>query len=99
MKDHVRLLLVGETDVGKSSLLSAFVSRHFPEEVPPIVADVTLPPQNVASGVIVTIMDSSAKPIDREPLKQKMKLADCVICLYDVTRLETLDSLHQGKAF
>lgn len=51
----------------------------------------------MASGVVVTIMDSSTEPMDREPLKQKMKLADCIICLYDVSRLETLDSLHEGR--
>ena len=45
MKDSIRLVLIGDTDVGKSSLISSFVSRHFPEEVPPVVADVTIPPQ------------------------------------------------------
>ena len=50
MKDSIRLVLIGDTDVGKSSLISSFVSRHFPEEVPPVVADVTIPPQ-VPDGI------------------------------------------------
>ena len=95
MKDRVNLLLIGDSDVGKSSLISAFVSRHFPEEVPSVVHDVTVPQQSVTSGVSVTIMDSSSRPVDREVLREKIRLADCVLALYDVTRLETLDSLHQ----
>ena len=40
-------------------------------------------------------MDSSSNIIHRGLLRQKLRVADCILALYDVTRLETLDSLHQ----
>lgn len=95
MKDHVRILLIGDSGVGKSSLISSYVSRHFPEEVPPIMTDAIIPPDTTANNVCVTIMDSSARPGDREVLKHKIRAADSVIALYDVTRPETFDSLLQ----
>merc|ERR1711991_699707 len=91
----VNLLLLGDSDVGKSSLISSFVSRHFPEEVPSVIHDVTIPPEGTASGATVNIMDSSSNIVHRGILRQKVRIADCVLALYDVTRLETLDSLHQ----
>jgi GTPase SAR1 family protein len=33
MKDNVRILVLGDEGVGKSSLISAFVSQCFPEKV------------------------------------------------------------------
>lgn len=95
MKDHVKILLVGDSQVGKSSLLSSFVSRHFPQEVPPVLADAVIPPETTANNVCVTIMDSSAKQSDRETLRQKISIADSIIALYDVTRTETLDNLSK----
>jgi Ras family protein T1 len=96
MKDHVRILLIGDSGVGKSSLISSYVSRHFPEEVPAVMTDAIIPPDTTANNVCVTIMDSSARPGDREVLKHKIRAADSVIALYDVTRPETFDSLKQG---
>ena len=52
--------------------------------------------QGVSSGIGVTIIDSSARPIDRDILRYKIRIADCILALYDVTRLETLDNLHNG---
>ena len=55
--------------------------------------------QGVSSGIGVTIIDSSARPIDRDILRYKIRIADCILALYDVTRLETLDNLHNGLIF
>jgi GTPase SAR1 family protein len=93
MREKVRLLLLGDAQVGKSSLLSAYVSRHFSEEVPHVVADANIPPGATANHTHVTIMDSSTRIGDRDVLKKKIQYADSIIALYDVTRPETLESL------
>lgn len=93
MKDHVKILLVGDEGVGKSSLISAYISQHFPQEVPPVMTDAIIPPESTANEVCVTIMDSSTHPNDRDVLRQKIIAADSIIALYDVTRPETFDSL------
>ena len=71
MREKVRLLLVGDAHVGKSSLLSAYVSRHFSEEVPHVVADANIPPGATANHTHVTIMDSSTRIGDRDVLKKR----------------------------
>jgi len=93
MKDHIKILLVGDEGVGKSSLISAYISQHFPQEVPPVMTDTVLPPEATTNEVCVTIMDSSSHINDRDVLRQKIINADSIIALYDVTRPETLDSI------
>jgi len=89
----IRILIIGDSGVGKSSLISSFVSRHFPEEVPSVMIDSIIPSDTTANNINVTIMDSSARAGDREVLKQKLRAADSVLALYDASRHETLENL------
>lgn len=94
MRGQVKILLLGDTDTGKTSIISTYVSRYFPEEVPALMIDGIVCSTGNMSNVSITIMDSSAKLGDREVLKQKIGIADIIISLYDVTRPETIDSLE-----
>eukprot|EP00601_Ochromonadales_sp_CCMP2298_P020292 CAMPEP_0173324208 /NCGR_PEP_ID=MMETSP1143-20121109/30931_1 /TAXON_ID=483371 /ORGANISM="non described non described, Strain CCMP2298" /LENGTH=750 /DNA_ID=CAMNT_0014268231 /DNA_START=156 /DNA_END=2408 /DNA_ORIENTATION=+ len=94
MKDHVTILVVGDEGVGKSSLISAYISQHFPQEVPDVMTDAIIPPEITQNEVSVMIRDSSAKPGDRDVLQQKVMAADSIIALYDVTRPDTFESLQ-----
>jgi Ras family protein T1 len=94
MKEHVKILLVGDEGVGKSSLISAYISQHFPQEVPPVMTDAIIPPEATANEVCVTIMDSSAHTNDRDVLRQKIVVSDSILILFDVTRPETFDSVE-----
>eukprot|EP01039_Chlorochromonas_danica_P004509 gene4509-4945_t len=96
MKDHVRILLLGDDGVGKSSLISTYISRHFPQNIPSILADATIPAESNADDVPVTILDSSSRLSERDQLKKKITLADSLVILYDVTRPETLESVSQS---
>eukprot|EP00533_Pseudo-nitzschia_delicatissima_P003269 CAMPEP_0116087976 /NCGR_PEP_ID=MMETSP0327-20121206/5635_1 /TAXON_ID=44447 /ORGANISM="Pseudo-nitzschia delicatissima, Strain B596" /LENGTH=862 /DNA_ID=CAMNT_0003579049 /DNA_START=382 /DNA_END=2970 /DNA_ORIENTATION=- len=51
------MLVLGDEGVGKSSLISTFVSRHFSEVVPGIMTRVRLPP-DPENSCITTIVDS-----------------------------------------
>jgi Ras family protein T1 len=93
MEKVVRLLLIGDDGVGKTSLMSSYISNHFPHEVPHVMIEAMLPPQTTASNTCVIIMDSSARPGDREVLKEKMLIADCIIAVYDITKPCSLDNL------
>jgi Ras family protein T1 len=93
MKEHLSVLVLGDSMVGKSSLISSYISRHFPREVPAVMINTIIPPEATTNDVCVTIMDSSAKAGDRDILKQKIFMADSIIALYDVSRPETLDSI------
>lgn len=92
----VKILLLGDAGVGKSSLLSSYASDRFPDpdSIPQILASVKVPPELNANGNNVTIQDSSSLGSDREVLKSKIKSSNSIIAVYDSTRLETLDSLN-----
>ena len=93
MKRSVALLVVGDPKVGKSSLISTYISRHFGEVVPSVMTDAALPYDLTASAVCVTIMDSSPSEAEREDLIRKIQAADCILALYDVTSAQSLESL------
>jgi len=56
--NNLTLLVVGDDGVGKSSLVSTFVSRHFSEVVPGVMTRVRLPPDPSSNNCITTIVDS-----------------------------------------
>ena len=94
MKEQIKILLIGDSGCGKSSVISSYISKYFPNEVPSVLVDAIIPPDNTADNVSVTIMDSSALQEDREVLLQKIRMADSIICLFDVTKPGTIDSLE-----
>jgi mitochondrial Rho GTPase 1 len=95
MKDQIRIILIGDTGTGKSSVITSYISKYFPNEVPAVLVDAIIPIDSTANNVSVTIMDSSALLGDRDVLHQKIRMADSIISLYDVTRPETIDSLEE----
>jgi len=57
-RTSINVLLLGDEGVGKSTLISTFVSRHFSEVVPGIMTRVRLPPNPSLLSCITTIVDS-----------------------------------------
>lgn len=90
---NIKLLLIGDAGTGKSTLISSYISRHFPEDVPSVITDSIIPQDKTANSVILTIMDSSVRPGDREILRQKIRAADTILALFDTTRPDTLDNI------
>lgn len=56
-RTSITMLVLGDEGVGKSSLISTFVSRHFSDVVPGIMTRVRLPP-DPENSCITTIVDS-----------------------------------------
>jgi len=56
--DSMTILVLGDERVGKSSLISTFVSRHFSEVVPGLMTRVRLPPEPETNFCVTTIVDS-----------------------------------------
>lgn len=93
MKLNLNILLLGDNGVGKSTLISTFISRKFINEVPVVVTDAMIPPESSVNNVCLYIVDSSADEDYRKITKKKIKKADCVIVIYDVTNRNTYDSI------
>lgn len=58
---RVRILLVGDKGVGKTSLILSLVSEEFPEEVPPKAEEITIPADVTPEQVPTNIVDFSGK--------------------------------------
>ncbi|CAM9711968.1 unnamed protein product, partial [Hapterophycus canaliculatus] len=93
MRDHVRILVCGDDGVGKSTFIGTLIARNFAHEVPAVMSDVHIPPEENEDEVFCTITDSSALPRDRQQLVEKMRSAESVLVLYDAQRPETLAHL------
>lgn len=58
-EEVVRLLVLGDEKVGKTSVISTLVSQHFGEKVPARLHDVQLPAEENQQHVGTIISDSS----------------------------------------
>eukprot|EP00548_Thalassiothrix_antarctica_P017570 CAMPEP_0194189098 /NCGR_PEP_ID=MMETSP0154-20130528/57573_1 /TAXON_ID=1049557 /ORGANISM="Thalassiothrix antarctica, Strain L6-D1" /LENGTH=473 /DNA_ID=CAMNT_0038910033 /DNA_START=1 /DNA_END=1419 /DNA_ORIENTATION=+ len=58
-RKSITILVLGDEEVGKSSLISTFVARHFSEAVPSVMTRIRLPP-DLGTQVVTTICDSKA---------------------------------------
>lgn len=59
LRRQVRILLVGDRGVGKTSLILSLVSEEFPEEVPPKAEEITIPADVTPEQVPTNIVDYS----------------------------------------
>ncbi|XP_049759777.1 mitochondrial Rho GTPase 2 isoform X8 [Elephas maximus indicus] len=66
MKRDVRILLLGEAQVGKTSLILSLVGEEFPEEVPPRAEEITIPADVTPEKVPTHIVDYSAEQTEEE---------------------------------
>jgi len=79
---------VSTAGVGKSSLISAFVSRYFSPDVPGLMTRVRLPP---TQSCVTTLIDS--QHATTETLESVA--VDSVVLVYDLDRAETFYRLER----
>lgn len=59
VRRNVRILLVGDRGVGKTSLILSLVSEEFPEDVPSKAEEITIPADVTPEMVPTSIVDYS----------------------------------------
>ena len=60
VREQMKLLL-GDNGVGKSSLISTFVSHHFLDIIPPIMTRIRIPPDLMVEGSLIMISQNCLK--------------------------------------
>ncbi|XP_026480330.1 LOW QUALITY PROTEIN: mitochondrial Rho GTPase-like [Ctenocephalides felis] len=90
-KRTVRILLVGDPGVGKTSLILSLVSEEFPEEVPPKCEEITIPADVTPEQVPTNIVDYNAVEQSDETLEAEMRKAHVVCVVYSAPDKECLD--------
>ncbi|KAL0617188.1 Mitochondrial Rho GTPase 2 [Plecturocebus cupreus] len=94
MRRDVRILLLGEAQVGKTSLILSLVGEEFPEEVPSRAEEITIPADVTPEKVPTHIVDySEAEQTDEELREEihKVPVANVVCVVYDVSEEATIE--------
>lgn len=92
-KRTVRILLLGDRGVGKTSLILSLVSEEFPENVPPKAEEITIPADVTPEQVPTNIVDYSAAEQSDEDLNEQIKKASVVCVVYSVDDEDSIDRL------
>ncbi|XP_014442496.1 mitochondrial Rho GTPase 2 [Tupaia chinensis] len=94
MTRDVRILLVGEAQVGKTSLILSLVGEEFPEEVPPRAEEITIPAAVTPEQVPTHIVDYSEAEQSDEELRAEIRKADVVCVVYDVSEEGAMEKVR-----
>uniref|UniRef100_A0AAR2IXR0 Mitochondrial Rho GTPase n=1 Tax=Pygocentrus nattereri TaxID=42514 RepID=A0AAR2IXR0_PYGNA len=97
MRKDVRILLVGEPKVGKTSLIMSLVSEEFPDEVPLRAEEITIPADVTPERVPTHIVDYSGRTIwltqqlSLRSLTQKRANVICIV--YSVNNKKSIEKV------
>ncbi|XP_069762084.1 mitochondrial Rho GTPase 2-like isoform X3 [Narcine bancroftii] len=93
MRANVRILLVGEPQVGKTSLIMSLVSEEFPEKVPARAEEITIPGDVTPERIPTHIIDYSASEQTEDELQDELDRAHVVCVVYDVNQENTIEKI------
>ncbi|KAK9695169.1 Ras family [Popillia japonica] len=92
-KRNVRILLVGDQGVGKTSLILSLVSEEFPENVPAKAEEITIPADVTPEQVPTNIVDYSSSEQTDEDLNEQIKHASVICVVYAVDDDDSIDRI------
>jgi len=94
-REEVRILLVGDRNVGKTSLILSLVSEEFPIDVPARAEEITIPGDLTPEKVPTCIVDYSSLEQTDAQLEVELDKADVVCVVYAVDDEDSLDSVTE----
>ena len=94
MIDEVRILLLGEAGVGKTSLILSLVSEEFPLAVPARAEELTIPADVTPERVPTHIVDFSQREQNEDELAEEIRRANVCCLVYDVDDDNTIYRLR-----
>ncbi|TEB39827.1 mitochondrial Rho GTPase [Coprinellus micaceus] len=93
MRRDVRILLVGDEGVGKSTIITSLIKESFVPHVQHIVPEVTIPPEVTPENVTTYIVDSGAGPQDRLHLESEIRKAHVICVVYAIDNPNSFDRI------
>ncbi|QRV86369.1 EF-hand 1, calcium-binding site protein [Ceratobasidium sp. AG-Ba] len=91
MRRDVRVLLVGDEGVGKSTIVTSLIKEEYVDNVQHVVPEVTIPPEVTPENVTTYIVDSSAAPADRPHLDSEIRKAHVICVVYAIDNPNSFD--------
>jgi GTPase SAR1 family protein len=87
----VRIEVLGDDKVGKTSLICSLVSRHFSERVPAVLLNVQIPAEENNENVIISITDTSCTcSCWADPSSSSPDPCSCSLFLFPTARVSDL---------
>ncbi|KIK57222.1 hypothetical protein GYMLUDRAFT_98845 [Collybiopsis luxurians FD-317 M1] len=93
MRRDVRILLVGDEGVGKSTIVTSLIKESFVQQVQHVVPEVTIPPEVTPENVTTYIVDSGAGPQDRAHLESEIRKAHVICVVYSIDNPNSFDRI------
>ncbi|KAH9924267.1 mitochondrial Rho 1 [Epithele typhae] len=93
MRRDVRILLVGDESVGKSTIVTSLIKEAFVPRVQHIVPEVTIPPEVTPENVTTYIVDSGNGPNDRQHLETEIRKAHVICVVYSIDNPNSFDRI------
>ncbi|KAG6918775.1 hypothetical protein DXG01_011966 [Tephrocybe rancida] len=93
MRRDVRILLVGDEGVGKSTIVTSLIKESFVAHVQHVVPEVTIPPEVTPENVTTYIVDSGAGPQDRSHLESEIRKAHVICVVYSIDNPNSFDRI------
>ncbi|XP_076149825.1 mitochondrial Rho GTPase 1b isoform X1 [Alosa pseudoharengus] len=93
MRKDVRILLVGEPKVGKTSLIMSLVTEEFPDVVPYRAEEITIPADVTPERVPTHIVDYSEVEQTDEQLYQEISKANVICIVYSVNNKKSIEKV------
>ncbi|KAJ3348389.1 ERMES complex Ca(2+)-binding regulatory GTPase gem1 [Entophlyctis luteolus] len=91
----VRVLLVGDPHVGKSTIITSLIKEAFVANIQHVVPEVTIPPEWTREKVTTRIVDSSARPENKDQLEAEIRKADVICIVYAVNDTESFNRVPE----
>ncbi|KAJ1928202.1 ERMES complex Ca(2+)-binding regulatory GTPase gem1 [Tieghemiomyces parasiticus] len=91
MRRDIRLLVVGDPGVGKSTLVTALIKEVFVAPVQSVVPEVTIPPEITPENVTTHVIDSTDQTDEqRDRLTIEARKAHAIMLVYTLDNLASL---------
>jgi mitochondrial Rho GTPase 1 len=84
MKDSVRIVVVGDEKVGKTSIIEVLITNHFEEVVQHVLPVVVVPEDATPEHVHVSIVDTPGGAAGMPKVDEALATADVVVLVYAV---------------
>ncbi|TFY74601.1 hypothetical protein EWM64_g9410 [Hericium alpestre] len=93
MRRDVRILLVGDEGVGKSTIVMSLIKESYVAQVQHVVPEVTIPPEVTPENVTTYIVDSGATPQDKQHLEIEIRKAHVICVVYSIDNPHSFDRI------
>ncbi|RSH95470.1 ERMES complex Ca(2+)-binding regulatory GTPase gem1 [Saitozyma podzolica] len=94
-RDLVRIVLVGDDGVGKSSIITSLIKESFVSNVQHVVPEVTIPPEITPENVTTSIVDTSSNPKSRTHLLSQLSRAHVICLVYSISDPSSFDRVAE----